>query len=279
MERTGCSVMNVTLPTLMVVALVCAGCGGPERAGAETLAGSDAGTPMAAAGSCIADYAERPCELLTESLVRKHVPVTAAIEQADVGARMARPGSKPRTSRTTAFNGCTYSWKGSRTVSHSPSTGTTPVNPAVAAALAKMTREIPVPDRVEVRSILVLPDADPLARFTARWREPTPEERAHIERQMNEAMEKARQDGKVSGAGAGAGRQLGRSVSQAPVTYDPVEGVGTAARWGGVGADRSLKVLHNDTEFAVVVNVSDDEAINRTAAIAIARELLARCGR
>jgi hypothetical protein len=202
--------------------------------------------PSRPPASCIATFAERPCDLLTESLVRKHVPVTAAIEQVDVGARLARPGSKPRTSRTTAFNGCTYRWDSGRSV--------------------------------EVRSILVLQDKDPLARFTSKWREPTPEERAHLERQMTEAMEKARQDGKVSNAGAGAGRQLSRSVAQAPVSFDPVDGVGTAARWGGVGADRSLKVLHTDTEFAVVVSVSGDESVNRTAAIAIAGDLLARCG-
>lgn len=202
--------------------------------------------PPRSPASCIAAFAERPCELLTESLVRKHVPVTAAIEQVDVGARLAKPGTKPRTSRTTAFNGCTYRWDSGRSV--------------------------------EVRSILVLQGKDPLARFTTKWREPTPEERAHLERQMTEAMEKARQDGKVSSADAGAGRQLSRSVAQAPVSFDPVDGVGTSARWGGVGADRSLKVLHTDTEFAVVVNVSGDESVNRTAAIAIARDLLARCG-
>lgn len=250
-----------------------------ERAAARTLDGDGAGAPAASAESCIAGYTERPCELLTESLVRRHVTVDAAIEQVDVGARMARPGRKPRANRTAAFNGCTYSWKGGRTTTRSPLTATTQVNPAVAAALENLTREIPVADRVEIRSILVLPDKDPLARFTAKWREPTPEERADLERRMNEAMEKARQEGKVSGTGAGAGRQLGRSVTRAPVTFEPVDGVGTAARWGGVGDDRALKVLHIDTEFSVVVSVSDDEAANRTLAIAIARDVIGRCGR
>jgi hypothetical protein len=152
-------------------------------------------------------------------------------------------------------------------------------NPAVAAAMEKMARSIPVDDRVEVRSIQVFADTDPLARFTAKWRAPTAEERAQLERQMNEAMERARQEGKVTGAGARTGRQVGRSFTRAQVAYEPVEGVGTAARWGGVGSERALMVLDKDTEFVVVVSVSNDEAANRTASIAIARDLLARCGK
>ena len=60
--------------------------------------------------------------------------------------------------------------------------------------------------------------------------------------------------------------------------YEAVEGVGTAAAWGGVGAGgSSLKVLDGDTEFEIRANISEVEADNKKLAAALARSLIASC--
>lgn len=147
----------------------------------------------------------------------------------------------------------------------------------IAAALGKITRDIPVDDTVSFKSIQGIEADDPVARFERKWRAPTEEERRMLAERMNEKMDEARAEGKLSESGAEMGKSLGGSFANAAISYEAVDGVGTAARWGGLGSERELRVLDGSTEFAVLVDVSDDEATNRETAIAIARDLLARC--
>ena len=118
---------------------------------------------------------------------------------------------------------------------------------------------------------------DPVARFERKWSTPTDADRELLARKVDERLEEARRDGELSDSGAELGKGVGQSFSRAPIQYQAVPGVGTAARWGGLGSERELRVLDGDAEFAVTVDVADDEATNRELAIALARDLLARC--
>lgn len=226
-------------------AAVVVGCGGPGASTAqEPQAGSRAAGDQRA--SCVATYAAKPCDLLGEALVREHVPAApAALERTDIGERLASLGVSPRRTGGIAQNGCRYEWDRGRTVA--------------------------------LTSIQTLDADDPVARFERKWRTPTDADRELLAKRMDEGMDEARREGKLTEDGADLGKEMGRSFAGASISYEPVEGVGTRARWGGLGSERELRVLDGDTEFAVTVVVSDDEATNRELAIALARDLLARC--
>ena len=225
-------------------AAVLVGCGGSGPSIAEEPeAGRVAGDQRA---SCVATYAAKPCDLLGEALVREHVPAApAALERTDIGERLASLGVSPRRPGGIAQNGCRYEWDRGRTVA--------------------------------LTSIQTLDADDPVARFERKWRTPTDADRELLAKRMDERMDEARREGKLSEDGAELGKGMGRSFAGASISYEPVDGVGTSARWGGLGSERELRVLDSDTEFAVTVVVSDDESTNRELAIALARDLLARC--
>ena len=265
---------------LLVGVAVFTGCGGAESSNAEEPEG-EGRAAKAAGASCIATYAENPCDLLTEALVREHVPgAPAAIERTDVGERLASLGVSSRAPGGIAQNGCRYGWEGGRTRSlQSPlgKSAETESEKAMADALRSLTQNLPIDDTVAFTSIQAVEAEDPVARFERKWSAPTEADRELLAERMDEKMEETSREGKVSESGAELGRGMGRSLSRASISYEAVEGVGTRARWGGLGSERELRVLDGDTEFAVAVDVSDDEATNHELAVALARDLLARC--
>ncbi|MEN8149686.1 MAG: hypothetical protein ABFS86_07670 [Planctomycetota bacterium] len=115
---------------------------------------------------------------------------------------------------------------------------------------------------------------DPLGRFRNSYKTMTPEEKA----QAKEAFERAMAAKVESGEVSRDGKKIGTSTTGSMVDslrFDAVDGVGTAAAWGGTKDSIGLKVLDVDWEFEVVANVSDDETKNREAAIALAKRILA----
>jgi hypothetical protein len=176
-----------------------------------------------------------------------------------------------------AVNGCSYTWDGGRKTAPKPAESDAAggdANP-YASALDSLKYGRPIPDTVAFKSIRQLDAENPLADFERRWRAPTDAERAALAQRMDEKMDEARMEGKLSESGAATGSSLGRSLAAASISYEAVAGVGSAARWGGIGAQRLLMVLDGATEFEVLVEVSDDESVNRDTAISIARDLLA----
>jgi len=51
-----------------------------------------------------------------------------------------------------------------------------------------------------------------------------------------------------------------------------LDGVGDAARW--TESDNTLAVGHGDVVFVLAIDISDDSAVNRDKAIALAKEIL-----
>jgi hypothetical protein len=267
---------------LLFCTLALTSCGEAEQAsGGDAIERTAAPVPITAdtaGASCVASFVERPCDLLTDELLRQHVPALPAdAERVDIAASMIERGIKPPSFGGMAVNGCSYTWDGGRKTAPKPAAdpeaASEDANP-YASALDALKYDRPVPDTVVFKSIKVLEEADPLAGFERRWRAPTDAEREALAQRMEEKMQEARKEGKLSESGAVTGSDLGRSLASASISYEAIEAVGTAARWGGVGAQRSLMVLDGATEFEVLVEVSDDESVNRDAAIRIARDLL-----
>lgn len=251
-------------------------CGGSDSSSAgEPRVSSPAAS--ATGGSCIAGYAGNPCGLLTEDLVRAHVPAAPAqIERTDIAERLASLGMHVDSVGGIAQNGCRYDWDGGRTRTRQISLGPES-NSAIADALQGLNSNLPVDDTVAFNSIRVLEHEDPVARFERKWSTPTAEDRARLAQAIDEKMDEAREEGQLGEPGAEAGSDIGRSLAEMPIRFEAVEGVGTAARWGGLGNERELMVLDGNTEFAVAVDVADNEAKNREVAIVLARDLLTRC--
>ncbi|HVS15907.1 MAG TPA: hypothetical protein VMV46_18445 [Thermoanaerobaculia bacterium] len=226
------------------------GCGGGASDGADAPPGPTI-AEAAAGPSCLAEHVEDLCGLLTEELVRARIPEAPAELE-----RESRPPSM-------GFNVCSYAWRGGRRTT-----------------MKVLDREIEaeVEDLVALQWVRPVRGDDKLARFRNQYRAPTHEERARLREAMEEALDEAAVEGEVSAAGAEAGKGLASAVSASAVEFEEVSGVGDAAAWGGAGPSRKgLKVLDGDHEMEVVVEVSDDPEIDRSLAIDLARDILARC--
>jgi hypothetical protein len=199
------------------------------------------------ASSCLDSYSDKICDLLTEEMVRSRV--------SDM------PAEVKQRAQTSGFTMCSYSWPGPRTGSRE---------------IAGQVIEYSIKDTVAIKWLRVLKTDDPLGRFKNSYRAMTPEEKAKAMEALRKATDKKVQDGELSEDGAKIGDDLGSGLLST-LRFEVVEGVGTAAAWGGTGENSSLKVLDRDTEFEVVVDVYEDEARNREIAINVAKTIVAVC--
>jgi hypothetical protein len=268
-------------PGVLSCALGLAACGQSDSEPGESESAEPARTSAAAphANLCLATFADRPCDLLSVALVQRHVDsLPADAEAEDMAAVLKERGISPPSYGGVVYNGCSYSWDGGRKTAPKPAADPdaagTDTNP-YASALDGLKYNRPIEDTVVFKSIQLLETDDPLALFERKWQAPTDAQREALAEQMEQKMEEAREEGRLSETGAATGSNLGRAMASAAIDFQVVEGVGSAARWGGVGAHRSLMVLDGATEFEVAVDVSNDDAVNRNAAIGIARDLLA----
>jgi hypothetical protein len=207
---------------------------------------SSTGGSMGSGGapSKLAQYVDDPCALLTEEMVRAVVPKMAAEVEHQTGA-----GS---------MKFCSFAWDGSR---------------KAATEVGGQTIESPVADTVSLKWLRKARGDDPLAYFQNAYRTPTPEELAKLQEQMRKALEKKVAEGTISESAARTGEGVGKSMFSG-ARFEAVEGVGTAAAWGGAAGTPGLKVLSGDMEFEISVNAYEDEAKNRDASIRLAKAIL-----
>jgi len=133
-----------------------------------------------------------------------------------------------------------------------------------------------VANQVEIKWLSRLEAEDPVAEFTNKYRTMTDEEKSRAAKIMREEVDKQVAEGTVDKQAAESGTKMAEGM-MSDLSFEPVEGLGAKAAWGGVGNQPSLKVLHKDTEFEVVANVTGDPGRNRGKAIEIARDLISRC--
>jgi len=237
--------MQLTKAALWIsLAALLTACGDGQDTTQAPAPDSPAGQRLASGPSCLADFADKPCELLTAARVKAAYPaLPEGVETAE------NPG----------LNSCEYSWPGDRT------------------RLVKVSTfevETPIPNRVAINWIRKK-DADrALEQFQLTYRNLSDEEKAEavaaVEAQLAKRAEDLPEDQRALASG------LGKSLIEAS-HFEPVEGVGSAAVWDGGALVNSLKVLDRDTEFGIEVDISADPAQNRALAIAVAREVMAAC--
>jgi len=207
---------------------------------AEAVAGDEG-------SSCLGEYADKLCELLTEEMVRSQFP--------------EMPEDVEPESRTSGFNMCRYAWPGPRMGSRE---------------IGGMVVEYELKDVVEIKFLKVLRRDDPLATFRNSYHTLTPEEKKRAAEAFREGMDKKVKDEELSKEGGEIGEAMGTGLLD-NLRYESVDGVGTAAAWGGSGGQLSLQVLHRDTKFEVLVDVYEEETRNREAAVALALQVVAVC--
>lgn len=218
------------------------GCGGGGEGGAsEEESARDAETAEA---SCVADYAESPCDLLTEEIVRREVgDVPAEIEVNDM------PGGFPL---------CGYSWPSERTETRE---------------FAGRTMEFSVANDVRLSSIETYED-DAGERFRRSYL-PTAEERERAREMMRESFERRAEEEGLGETEREIGEGIADVAEEATASSRRVEEVGSNASWsGGIS---TLHVLDGSTKFEITADVSADDAANRETAAALARAVMAAC--
>lgn len=221
------------------VALVACSESDPSQAGNNT---TESSSPAA---SCVADFVRSPCDLLTAERVRSIYPeLPADVQQQDV----------PQ------ITSCSYIW---------PSDGRT-----MDMTIGGNVTKIPLDNEIGIRWIKVKTGDQILATFNRAYRTLTEEEKERAAASMKASLDRQLSD-KGEAVKEAASGLTGRVISS--IQFESIDGVGTAAAWGGTPKSLSLKVLDGNTEFEIVANVSDVEAENRALAEQVARSVLDHC--
>lgn len=215
-----------------------------EPSALEPTAQEDAATPPAGP-SCIADFVDKPCLLLTSDLVKEHFPtLPEGVETREI----------------LSLKSCEYTWPGDR---------------VMMIKVSNFEVEAPVTNRIAISWIGVHEPDKALERFTSTYRNLTEEEKAQTIAALQEELDKQAPDGM-----AGEQKELASGIGASLINasqFENVDNVGTAAAWDGNTMGNSLKVLDRDTEFSIDVNISDSEADNRELAVQIANGVMDSC--
>lgn len=211
-------------------------CGSPESAGASH-------------SSCLMKYADTPCELLTETVVRSFAPEGADISQSP-----------------TISGACNWEWEGGRTQT---------------MTIGTMEISGPTNDIAEILSIDKYDDDPERAktRFQNQFRtqEISEADKARQEEEARKRAEKIAQERGLTGAAAEAVASAGSRFTTANMRFTPVEGVGDAAAWGGLGKMTQLNVLSGTTKFIVKLTRSDSEEERIQDSAKLAQAIIEAC--
>lgn len=111
----------------------------------------------------------------------------------------------------------------------------------------------------------------PLECFKKFYRNVSKEE---MDAAMGKAEKVLQEKEGVSAAQAKEASEMGKSLGEGQ-TFEDVSGVGEAASWKA--NDSELTVLLGDKTFGIIARVGTDSEVNKTLAIALAKEVLSKC--
>ncbi len=224
-------------------ALLACGNGGAPDADAYDSAFEDV-------GACLAKAAASPCDTLTESMVRAALPGTATAQL-----------DRSQTKGSSGFD-CHYSWTSGRKTT---------------IGQGQFQMEVDATDSVTLSNVRSLADTrNPLASFRGMHRTPDAAQKANAIKRSDAAIDEKVDDGSLEQRHEQMGKDFARSLINR-IEWEPVDGLGDGAAWGGIGRFKTLDVLVGTTQFSVLADVASDEAPRRDASIAVARALLAAC--
>lgn len=209
--------------------------------------------------NCLLGYATRYDQLLSKE---------------EAARIMDRPTSEAEVKyskvlRNTQYHEVVYSWKTERTI-------------------RVYGVDVPDNDRISISGI----GEKSMKDFKRDYSRRTEEEIAALDEQVNkqldkqfdeksdnekiEASKKKMNDlGVSSETGKNTAKNIGGMLSSSLSAYEEVQGLGDAVAWNT--KDKNLYVLHKGVQFRVSINMGDDDAVNRNAAIEAAKIILNKC--
>jgi hypothetical protein len=111
---------------------------------------------------------------------------------------------------------------------------------------------------------------DPKAKFLNTYRTPTEAEKAYYQKALQDTMEAKGMTESQQRAGQSLGATLADNVK-----YMPIDGIGDAAAWDVM--ESALVILVSRAKFRVIVDISDDPAVNLDLAKRLARRIFRKC--
>ncbi len=202
---------------------------------------------QALGSSCIVDYIDKPCELLTAELIKVDFPLLPdQVEKQEV----------------LQLQSCAYIWPSDGRIS--------------TMKVAGKEMEIPVSNEIGIKWIRQKGGDNALQYFRNAYHTPTEEEKASAAAAMDRALEE--RSGELTQGQKSMASGMTKGFMN-EMKFESLDNIGTAAAWGGGAGPiaSSLKVLDNDTEFEIVANISADDAINKALASDIAKSVIASC--
>ncbi|GAB4200807.1 MAG: hypothetical protein Tsb002_37120 [Wenzhouxiangellaceae bacterium] len=231
-------------PLLAATLSLCA-CGDADQSPA-TASSATGATAHNALASCLLAFKADPCQLLDDAVVQQlGTPGEAELE---------------RSASDYGDGECSVSWLGGRTRQ---------------IDLGGRTMESPQADMLSVGGFAVIDEDPELAaqRFAAQTRTRSDAERQQLGDQVVAGVKKTDSiDDKHQQMAQDFARDLASKIN-----FTPVEGLGDAAAWGGLGRFKQLQVRVGHMKFHTSAQIADDDAANLAVARQLAEQVLDRC--
>lgn len=221
------------------------GCNGGTPTSKKNSPSSQDREAAVASTSCLSDYAERPCEILTEELLREAMPSTPATIE------------KQETKR--GVFSCSYSWPSERK-----------------SQMTMMGRTIEIPENNQLSLSMVKDYEKDAQKMFRRAYLPTKEEQERAQKMFDKQLNKKIAEGKLDKKTSSIARGMLNSTGGLETRNEKVEDVATMASWSPA-KQGVLYVLDGRTKFQVVSDISADSNENKQVAVVLAKKLLNAC--
>lgn len=242
--------LRSTIISLLMITLF--SCGGSQNEVSDS-EGTPNEVPADVNATCIYDYMDKYDQLLTLEMIKKHYngELSKAKFKYD---KSAEPGSQDTDKAL-------YSWESGRTKQ---------------MKVMGMALEVPVPYEIGLKWLgsdlfMIKGLATPKENFEQFYRNVTKEE---ADAALVKAKEKMVEDGRTTSEQAQQAGSMAEGISNYD-NHEKVTGIGEAAAW--VISESHLVVLVGDKTFQIAANIGDDKEVNKNLAVALAKEVLARC--
>ncbi len=222
---------------------------------AEKRSGADPNT--SGGNTCLLDYASRYDQLLTTEMVLLATGFSDATMKTKYQKLM----------KNNAYHEVTYSFKNGRQ-----------------GSITGLKGIYTIPDVIALSSIKAMS----LQQFNDSYRALTDEEEEAVEEAKKEvlsgksgdkdadkALDKLKREGLSEEQTRKTTNVLTNAFKEVAKAWQVLEGLGQAARWNT--RTQELVILQNGVQFALRIDISNDSARNKSVAMGLAKEILAKC--
>lgn len=204
----------------------------------------DTSTPLAKGAACLQSVAEKPCSLLTPDLARSVFPlVPQDIETNELVSKHSAS--------------CTVGWAAGRKTK---------------VGNGSYTMEVDVNDTVTLSNIR----PTTATSFEQRHRTMTDAQKADAAKRAQAAIAAKTEDGAIDKKHEQKGKDFAASLINR-TEWEPIDGVGDQAAWGGIGRFKTLDVQLGESMFSIRAEVSNDESRVLEASKLAAQAIINAC--